>query len=215
MLLAKGSFSFILCSIIAVILCVLGVFFETGIVQTMFLFFFVLSFLVFCIFLIFFRDPERSVGSGIVACADGKIREILEMKDTDIGECIRISTFMNIQNVHVNRMPIDGTIKKIHYVQGSHLPAFQKESECNERLVFLITTSLGTIKIIQIAGTIARRIVPYHKEGDVLEKGGKLGLIRFGSRVDVYLPTKMIKKISIHLHQRVQAGVDTLAEISE
>jgi phosphatidylserine decarboxylase len=120
---------------------------------------------------------------------------------------------MNIHNVHVNRMPLHGTITSLTHQKGGHLPAFQKESERNERVIILIHTGIGVVKVVQIAGTLARRIVPYVKQGDALEKGARFGLIRLGSRVDVYLPTKKIKALSIHVHDLRKAGEDTLAEL--
>jgi phosphatidylserine decarboxylase len=122
---------------------------------------------------------------------------------------------MNIHNVHVNRMPLDGTITKLTHQTGGHMPAFQKESERNERVILLLQTSIGVVKVVQIAGAVARRIVPYVKQGDTLQKGARLGLIRLGSRVDVYLPTKKIKPLSIHVHDRRKAGEDTLAELHD
>lgn len=172
-----------------------------------------LFFLFSCLLLIFFRDPDRRIGSGVVAVADGKIRGITPLRDPEVGECTQISTFMNIHNVHVNRMPYDGTIEKIIYTPGSHLPAFQKESDANERLVILIKTEIGVLKVVQIAGILARRIVPYVDEGDFLKKGEKIGLIRLGSRVDIYLPINRINAFMIQVGERVKAGEDTLAKI--
>jgi phosphatidylserine decarboxylase len=163
------------------------------------------------LFLIFFRDPQRAIGPGIVAVADGIIREFNEIRDSDIGDAWFISTFMNIYHVHVNRMPIDGTIKKIEYHSGSHLPAFTKESNRNERMSILVDTKHGPFKIVLIAGTLARRIVPYIKKGDVLKKGEKISLIRLGSRVDIYIPKKMNISLCITKKERVKAGGTTLA----
>ena len=180
--------------------------------------FLLLAFLMFLktvFFFVFFRDPERKTGTGFVAVADGKIREIQKIKDPDVGSCTMISTFMNVNNVHVNRMPIDGTIKDVVHIPGSHLPAFKKESEKNERVIITVETSIGMVKIIQIAGTIARRIFPYVKPGDKLEKGDRIGIIRFGSRVDVYLKTNKIKQIKIKLNDRIIAGESCLAEIND
>jgi phosphatidylserine decarboxylase len=174
-----------------------------------------LCFFVSCLLIIFFRDPERTTGAGVVAVADGKIREITALQDPDIGDCIRVSTFMNIHNVHVNRMPFDGTIVKITHHAGGHIPAFNKESDSNERLVLLIKTDLGLMKVVQIAGTIARRIVPYVCEGDFVKKGEKIGLIRLGSRVDLFLPATRIKAVAIQVHQRIKAGEDTVAELHD
>ena len=122
---------------------------------------------------------------------------------------------MNLYNVHVNRCPFNGTVIDITHHRGSHLPAFTKESSKNERVIILLETSFGVIKIIQIAGTIARRIVPYIRMGDALEKGDRIGLIRLGSRVDVYIPKLAINKITIKPQQMVKAGVTCLASIHD
>jgi phosphatidylserine decarboxylase len=212
---AKGSLSWILILfVIALISLFLFVIFNK---ENIALFFFFLSIIVFLLtifLIIFFRDPERIIGKGITACADGKIREIINIDDKDIGSCVGISTFMSVSNVHVNRMVFEGTIKSIKHVSGSHIPAFKKESEKNERVIILIDTKIGKIKIVQIAGIIARRIVPYIKKDDKIRKGERIGIIRLGSRVDVYLPLKKIKKIYVKVGDNVKAGEDTIAEIN-
>lgn len=176
---------------------------------------FILSLIISLVFLIFFRDPDRKIGTGIVAAADGIIREITTNRDKDIGKCTKISTFMNIHNVHINRMPVDGKVEDIIYHKGTHIPAFKKESENNERVILLLKTNIGSIKVIQIAGTLARRIVTYIKKGDIIKKGEKIGLIRFGSRVDVYLPTKKIRSIKVRVGDRILAGENTIAEVND
>jgi phosphatidylserine decarboxylase len=166
-------------------------------------------------FIIFFRDPERKIGKGIVACADGKIRDISETNEKDIGKSICVSTFMNIHNVHVNRAPFGGTVKDIVHISGIHLPAFKKESEKNERVIIFLETSVGQIKIVQIAGTLARRIVPYTNRWDKIKKGDRIGIIRLGSRVDLYLPKKAVNKICVKVGDRVLAGEDPIAEVND
>ena len=214
MRLAKGSTSWILLPfIVGIAFVFLGVI-STDVLRSVFLFIAVVSFLKTSFFLLFFRDPEREIGNGIVIPADGRIREISDVTDPDVGKCTLISTFMNVYNVHVNRMPFDGVVKDVVHHSGSHLPAFKKESEKNERMIITIKTEIGTIKIIQIAGTLARRIVPYIKKGDTLKKGEKIGIIRLGSRVDIYLPSKSIKTICVKEEDMVKAGEDTLAEIN-
>jgi len=210
---AKGGFSWIATSWAITILLLAASLRAPDPFQIVFLVFFVLFCMLSSLLIIFFRDPQRPIGSGVVAVADGKVREITELHDGDVGRCLRISTFMNIHNVHVNRMPLDGTIEKITHHDGSHIPAFKKESESNERVVLLIKTDIGIIKIVQIAGAIARRIVPYVAEGNALKKGERIGLIRLGSRVDVYLPTTTIKALVIQVHDIIKAGEDTIAEI--
>lgn len=215
MRIAKGGFSWILSSVLVTLIVLVITMFLYSPVQVLFLALFIFFLIASCLLIIFFRDPERSTGVDIVAVADGKIREITQVHDTEVGASTRISTFMNIHNVHVNRMPLDGTIKKLTHQAGGHRPAFQKESEQNERVIILVQTSIGIVKVVQIAGAVARRIVPYVKQGDTLTKGSRLGLIRLGSRVDMYLPTKKIKPLSIQVNDRRKAGEDTIAELHD
>jgi phosphatidylserine decarboxylase len=168
---------------------------------------------VFCIlifFLIFFRDPERTIAPGIIAPADGQIRDIKKEKNQ-----ILISTFMEVNNVHVNRMPLDGRIIKMTHFPGYHLRAWKKESDLNERVVITIDTAIGEVTVVQLAGLIARRVYPYIKEGDVLKKGDRIGIIRLGSRVDVYLPADTIQSIPVKIGDPVKAGEDTIAILKE
>lgn len=215
MRIADGGLSWILSSIIITVVFLAITALLRGLAQILSLALFVFFLIASCLLIVFFRDPERDVGAGVVAVADGKIREIALLHDPEVGECTRISTFMNIHNVHVNRTPLDGTIKNLTHQAGGHRPAFQKESEQNERVIILLQTCIGTVKVVQIAGSVARRIVPYVKQGDALTKGSRLGLIRLGSRVDVYLPTKKIKPLSIQVNDRRKAGEDTIAELHD
>jgi len=165
-------------------------------------------FFITIFFLIFFRDPKRVIGEAIVSPADGRIRDIKKEEDQ-----IFISIFMGITNVHVNRMPIDGIITEMEHFTGRHLRAYKKESEFNERVTIDIDSPIGQVKVVQIAGLIARRIYPYIKKNDELKKGDKIGIIRLGSRVDVYLPANKIKNITVKINDSVYAGVTTIAEI--
>lgn len=215
MKIAKDCISWILSSFAsAVIVLIISLIFYQNLFSFILLFFSFLLFILTGFFIVFFRDPDRQIGDGVVACADGKIREITELNDIDIGKCYNISTFMNVQNVHVNRMALDGKIKSINHIHGLHLPAFKKESDKNERVVIIIETSIGLIKIVQIAGTLARCIVPYVKKDDILKKGSRIGIIRFGSRVDVYLPSAKIKNINVRIGCKIKAGEDKIAEIN-
>jgi len=215
MKIAKGGLSWIATSFLITVCFIILAIFTSGQIKYVVLFISVLLLLLSFILLVFFRDPQRKTGKDIVAVADGVIREIKGEEDSNVGKCTKISTFMNIHNVHVNRMPLDGEIKDIIHYDGAHLPAFKKESEKNERVILLIKTNIGIVKIIQIAGTLARRIVPYVKSGDIVKKGEKIGLIRFGSRVDIYLPTKKIKSITVKVKDRIKAGEDTIAKIHD
>jgi phosphatidylserine decarboxylase len=213
---AKGSKIFILSPIIAFIFfSLLFIFLRDEIIGAVFLFLSLVFFIISIVLIIFFRDPERDIGKGIVACADGRIREIINVEDDYVGVSVRISTFMNLHNVHVNRMPIDGKITDIVHKSGFHLPAFKKESEKNERVIIKLESEIGKIKIIQIAGTLARRIVPYINKKNKLKKGERIGIIRLGSRVDLYLPNRGIKKIYVKKGDIVKAGENTIAEIDD
>ncbi|MFA5861797.1 MAG: phosphatidylserine decarboxylase [Candidatus Thermoplasmatota archaeon] len=154
----------------------------------------------------FFRDPERSPGAGLVAPADGVVQSIDEWEDGRI----RVATFMNPLNVHVNRAPLDGTVISVKHVRGGFVPAFDKESDQNERVVWLFHTAIGELEVVQIAGAVARRIVPYLGAGATIKKGDRIGIIRLGSRVDVYLPPGM--EPAVKVGQGMVAGVTTLAK---
>jgi phosphatidylserine decarboxylase len=205
MRIAKGCWSWVipplLLSIFFTVLCWFSLWFLS---------LFIPVFCVLVFFLIFFRDPERNIGEGIIAPADGQIRDIKQEKDQYL-----ISTFMEVNNVHVNRMPIDGRIIQMSHFPGYHLRAWKKESDLNERVVITIETEIGNVKVVQLAGLIARRVYPYIKEGDTLKKGDRIGIIRLGSRVDVYLPVNKIKEIPIKIGDPVKAGEDTIAFIKE
>lgn len=168
---------------------------------------------VFCVlvfFLIFFRDPERTIAEGVISPADGKIRDIKQENNQYL-----ISIFMEVNNVHVNRMPLDGRIIKMTHFPGYHLRAWKKESEYNERVVITIETAIGHVTVLQIAGLIARRVYPYIKEGDVLKKGDRIGIIRLGSRVDVILPADTIQSIPVKIGDPIKAGQDTIAFLKQ
>ncbi|EGD57702.1 phosphatidylserine decarboxylase [Novosphingobium nitrogenifigens DSM 19370] len=182
--------------------------------------------------LAFFRNPERVTprdDAFIVAPADGLVTLIqkvpppreLSANDgtgaTGLGETpvTRISIFMSVFDVHINRAPIGGTIRRVVYIPGKFLNAdLDKASEENERQHFLVERGDGVkVGFTQIAGLIARRIVPFVKGGDIVAAGQRVGLIRFGSRVDVYLPEGTEPKVLIG--QRTVAGETVLAEVGQ
>jgi phosphatidylserine decarboxylase len=142
----------------------------------------------------FFRDPERAGPRGdqlILAPADGKVVSVVETDEPTFmgGPSIRISVFMNVFDCHVNRYPTDGTVAYRHYNPGKFLhAAAEKSSLENEQSSVGLTTMHGKVLIRQIAGLIARRIVTDHPVGTVVHQGERLGMIRFGSRVDLFLP---------------------------
>jgi phosphatidylserine decarboxylase len=154
----------------------------------------------------FFRGPERQAAEGLILSpADGVVQSIDPLPDGRI----RVSIFMSPLNVHVNRAPCAGTIASIQHVPGGYLPAFHKDSERNERVVWHLDTTVGDIEMTQIAGTVARRIVPYAKAGKAVGPGDRIGLIRFGSRVDIYLPVGITPAVAVR--QRTRAALTPLA----
>src|SRR5215213_6459683 len=173
----------------------------------------------------FFRDPVRTTPKNdklIVAPADGLITMIAkvppppELRGADglaDGDYMRVSIFMSVFDVHINRSPITGRVRRIAYVPGKFINAdLDKASEDNERQHFMVEGSDGLrIGFTQIAGLVARRILSFVKEGDVVEAGQRVGLIRFGSRVDVYLPAGTAPRVI--LGQRSIAGETVLAEV--
>jgi phosphatidylserine decarboxylase len=213
MKIAPGGIQWIITVTTIFIIIFSTIFFLNGFYQNISMFFSGLFLILIILLMIFFRDPERQIGECITAVADGRIQEIIDYKQNSIS-WIRISTFMNIHNVHVNRMPLDGEIRKLTHIPGGYIPTFKKESDRNERLEVIVKTKIGNIKIILIAGTLARRIVPYIKQGDVISKGTRISLIRLGSRVDLYLPKSSVD-IKISVNDRIQAGVDTIASIND
>jgi len=173
----------------------------------------------------FFRDPVRTTPRGdklIIAPADGLVTMIArvsppaELRGADAlpdGDYTRVSIFMSVFDVHINRAPISGRVRRIAYVPGKFVNAdLDKASEDNERQHMLIEGSDGLkIAFTQIAGLVARRILTFVREGDVVDAGQRIGLIRFGSRVDVYLPAGTAPKVL--LGQRTIAGETVLAEM--
>jgi phosphatidylserine decarboxylase len=153
----------------------------------------------------FFRDPEREIADGrVISPADGVVQSVMPWKD---GRT-RVAIFMSPLNVHVNRAPLAGTVASVEHIPGGYVPAFNKESENNERVVWHFDTELGDIEVIQIAGAVARRIVPYVPRGCKVEQGDRIGLIRFGSRVDIYLPEGV--EPAVEVGQSTTAGVTRL-----
>ena len=175
----------------------------------------------------FFRDPIRSVPRGeglIVAPADGLVtmiaqvpppREMAGVDGLAEGFYTRVSIFMSVFDVHINRSPVAGTIARVVYISGKFLNAdLDKASEENERQHILVRGADGAmVGFTQIAGLVARRIVPFVKPGDIVAAGQRVGLIRFGSRVDVYLPSGTAPRVA--LGQRTLAGETILGRIGD
>lgn len=170
----------------------------------------------------FFRDPERvtpqdtSHTISFVSPADGRIVDIQQhtsLETFDLTGCIRISIFMNVFDVHVNRSPVSGVVQRIFYSEGRFLPADRDRAMLeNEKNAILLCMENGIqCSIVQVAGLIARRIVCWAEEGDHVKKGQRIGLIRFGSRVDIYIPGTCC--ICVRKGQKVIAGQTVLATL--
>lgn len=166
----------------------------------------------------FFRDPCRKIPEGedvITSPADGKVIKVEKFIDDRFldSEVMRVCIFMNVFDVHVNRAPIAGKVTKMVYNKGKFFPADRdKASLENEQNAVFIETEKGlTVVANQIAGLVARRIVPYVKEGDSLRKGERFGMIRFGSRVDLYLPPDT--EIDVKVGQKVKAGLHVIGRL--
>ena len=199
---ARGGATWLIVPIVLAILC-LGLAGPLGLpwlvdVSPGFLF-------VFMLFLAFFRDPERTITDGVASPADGKVVKVDEVDDPDIGPASRVSIFMRPQDVHVNRAPLEGDVRSVVHTPGKHVPAFSKDSDRNERVTTMLRTELGDVKVIQIAGAVARRIYPYIEGGEHLARGERFGLIRLGSRCDVLVPQGAVEW-QVELGQRVYAG---------
>jgi len=175
----------------------------------------VLSLAAFAFTLNFFRDPERLTpeGSGLVlAPADGRIIKIASVHEHEFfgGDATMISIFMSPLNVHVNRIPIHGVVKHMRYVEGEYFAAFEdKASEKNEQMIVGIEGTEGRVMMKQIAGFVARRIVCELALGDTVVRGKRFGMIKFGSRVDVFLPPSSVVKVRVD--ERTVAGETILA----
>jgi phosphatidylserine decarboxylase len=165
----------------------------------------------------FFRDPERTGDRGpslVVSPADGKLIMITEVDEPSFmqGRAVRLSIFMNVFNVHVNRYPVDGVVRYVHYNKGKFFnAAAEKSSLENEQMSVGIDTGRHRILVRQIAGLIARRIVTYSKVDEAVRQGDRMGIIRFGSRVDVFLPVNSTLRAKIG--DITVAGVTILAEL--
>ncbi len=165
-------------------------------------------------FLWFFRDPSRRIPAGpgeIVSPADGKVTEA-EWIETPDGSRLRLSIFLNVFDVHVNRSPIEGTVTNVSYKQGLFLNAMRADSNVlNEQNVVVIENGEHSVQVKQIAGLLARRIVCKVKPGDVLQRGQRIGLIKFGSRVDVLMPANA--NLRVRRGQSVKGGSTVLAVV--
>jgi phosphatidylserine decarboxylase len=167
-------------------------------------------------FLFFFRNPARSGRCGkeeILSAADGRVMGVEDLFESEfLGEKVRrISVFMSLTDVHVNRAPCEGRVARVEHRDGRFRLAFKKGiGEENERNYIVIGRNSERFLIVQIAGFIARRIICYVKEHDPVEKGAQVGMIAFGSRVDVYMPT--CYRPAVKVGQKVKSGLTVLAK---
>jgi phosphatidylserine decarboxylase len=166
----------------------------------------------------FFRDPERTTPKGenlIIAPADGKVIVLKKIHDDEFfhADVQQISIFMSPLNVHVNRNPITGIVRHTRYVQGEYFAAFEdKASEKNEQMIVGLEGANGKVMFKQIAGFVARRIVCQLKTGDTVNMGERFGMIKFGSRVDVFFPLSV--NVRVQIGDMTKAGETILGEYS-
>jgi phosphatidylserine decarboxylase len=178
----------------------------------------VLSSLVFIFCANFFRDPDRNVPAGddvVVAAADGVVDAIEEVEEPEVlgRRCRRVSIFLNVFSVHVNRAPIGGRVTFQKHHPGTYLDA--RDPYChqkNEALTWAFTGARGTVVVRQITGAIARRIVPWSRVGEAVEKGHRFGMIRFGSRTDVFLP--LDAELLVKIGDSVEGGASVIARLA-
>lgn len=206
---AKEGIPFLLASLVMVILAYLVR--HSLAIPFAFLFFFIAY---------FFRDPKRSPPEGeqlMVSPADGKVVELKEVEDPRFlkGRVRKIGIFMSPFDVHVNRAPTHGIVEKVEYKPGKYRVAWdEKASENNERNAVFLSTDQGYhIAFVQIAGFIARRIICDVKAGNLLKRGQRFGIIRFGSRVDVYLPLEI--EVNVKIGDKLKAGESIIATLPD
>lgn len=178
----------------------------------------VISVLLTVLVLIFFRDPGRQIPPGdgnVLSPADGKVIEIVDDHDDEFmhADVTRIGIFMNVFNVHVNRIPIAGKVNYFRYQKGSFIQAYKSEAaEVNEQTVIGIENGERKLLFKQIAGLLARRIVCNVRQGNKVQPGERFGMIKFGSRVDIFLPKNV--DISVRLNQKVKGGESIIGVFS-
>jgi phosphatidylserine decarboxylase len=202
-MMAKGSFSWIAGIFLFTIFSWIAFNNVSGSLSLIFFLLFEIGVILSLFFIIFFRDPER-IPSGdeddAVSPADGKVISI---------NLRTVCIFMNIHDVHVNRAPLSGIVTHIDYKPGGYIPAFNKNSEVNERNHVVFDTESGTLELTQIAGVLTRRIVSYISEGTHVKRGERIGMIRFGSRVDITIPEGYV--FTVGLNDKVRAAETIIA----
>jgi phosphatidylserine decarboxylase len=170
---------------------------------------------IFCVN--FFRDPNRETPPGddlVIAAADGVVADIVEIEETEVlkTRCKRVGIFLSVFDVHVNKAPIAGRISYVQHHPGLYLDA--RNPECsvkNEALTWAFEGKYATLVVRQVTGAIARRIVPWSKVGDTVEKGFRFGMIRFGSRTEIYLP--LTATVEVKLGDKVRGAETVIAKL--
>jgi len=206
-MLAKGSISWIGTAMLFTAVTGYLFFNSSGLINILLLGLSIIGLLLTLFLLVFFRDPERKPAGDeddAVSPADGRV---ISRSDRMIG------IFMNVHNVHVNRAPLSGTVMEIDYKPGGYIPASNKDSDVNERNHVKIKTDDGEIELTQIAGVLIRRIVSYISEGSQVKRGERIGMIRFGSRVDVMIPE--VYTYIVNVGDKVKAGESIIARKKE
>lgn len=164
----------------------------------------------------FFRDPERSIPTDanvFVSPADGTVTNIEEVDEPDFGRALRISIFLSIFNVHVNRIPREGTVTSVRYFPGTFLDARNAEAAVRNEQLWIDMAEAGTgrrLRVKQISGAIARRIVCWLKPGDVVSRGERLGMIKLGSRTDLLIPAGQAREVCVEIGAKVRGGATVL-----
>ncbi len=156
-------------------------------------------------FAIFFRDPERAPGEGVVSAADGRVREV-----SIAGGRLRISVFMNVTDVHVNRLPVDATVAAVEDAGTGYRAAYRPDAEHNVQRRYRLATAIGPVEVVQMTGVVARRLVSFVRPGARGRKGDRFGMIVLGSRVDVLLPAERVDA-AVKVGDRVWAGRSSIA----
>lgn len=206
-MMARGSFSWIFGILLFTIGSWIAFSKVSGPLSLILFLLFVIGIFLTLFFIIFFRDPERippGDEDDAVSPADGKVISIQHRT---------ICIFMNIHNVHVNRAPLSGMVTHIDYKPGGYIPAFNKDSEVNERNHVIFNTAYGTLELTQIAGILTRRIVSYISEGTNVLRGDRIGMILFGSRVDVTIPHGYV--FTVNINDKVKAAETIIAKKSD
>lgn len=162
---------------------------------------------VLAFLLVFFRDPERSVGEGIVSAADGRVLTVEKVADRWV-----IAVFLGVLDVHVNRLPIDATIESVETSGSGFRPAYDPHATRNVQRRYRLRTEIGPVEVVQITGIVARRLVSFVRPGSVGRKGDRFGMIVLGSRTDVYLPAQRAEP-TVRAGDRVRGGTTTIARV--